>query len=227
MAGVKDYFSGNQRFESLFDFEDATLKSRDQISKHLDPKFIEIVAKMRDPNLTADYMLKTSIRPHVNEKTQVRKMNQSTIDKHIVKNRLDNQGYPLLPVHKMDPIYNQQMLTHHKSPSPRPQEKNWQQLNVMLPILRQNHVTNIIKNDKMLLIDREIEKSCKLRLAKNTIHSPADLTAPSIFQQTKKNKTSMLSEPEHRINVQDIIAVQKNNNRERYEKRLKVEREEA
>ena len=51
----------------------------------------------------------------------------------------------------------------------------------MLPILRQNHVTNIIKNDKMLLIDREIEKSCKLRLAKNTIHSPADLTAPSIF----------------------------------------------
>ena len=67
-GGVKGHFSGYQRFESLFDFEDESF-SRDQINKHSNPKFAEMVAKMRDPNLTADYMLKTSIRPHVIEKT--------------------------------------------------------------------------------------------------------------------------------------------------------------
>ena len=52
-------------------------------------------------------MLKTGIRPRVIEKPKVRKLTQKIIDKQIKKNSLDNQGCPLLPIHKMDPIYHQ------------------------------------------------------------------------------------------------------------------------
>ena len=64
-----------------------------------------MIAKMRDPSLNTDYMLKTGIRPKVIEKPKVRKLNQQTLDKHVSKNN-DNQGCPLLPIHKMDPIYH-------------------------------------------------------------------------------------------------------------------------
>ena len=53
------------------------------INKESNAKFTEIMAKMRDPNLTADYMSKTRIRPHVVEKTQASRLDQITIDKHI------------------------------------------------------------------------------------------------------------------------------------------------
>ena len=108
---------------------------------------------MRDPSLTADYYVKTGIRPHVVEKTKAHKLNQKVVDQHIQKHSLDNLGCPLLPIHKMDTIYNQQMLTNIHTPAQRPKEKSWQQLNVMLPILRQNCSTNIRRNDKMLQLD--------------------------------------------------------------------------
>jgi len=61
---------------------------------------------MRDPALNADYMMKTGIRPLVVEKPKIKKLDQKHIDKEVSKTKLDNQGCPLLPIHKMDPIYH-------------------------------------------------------------------------------------------------------------------------
>ena len=53
----------------------------------------------------------------------------------------------MLPVHKMDHIYKNRMDDLIKRPIKRPKEKSWQQVDVMLPILRQNQTKNIIRND--------------------------------------------------------------------------------
>jgi len=51
-------------------------------------------------------MMKTGIRPLVVEKPKIKKLDQKHIDKEVSKTKLDNQGCPLLPIHKMDPIYH-------------------------------------------------------------------------------------------------------------------------
>jgi len=46
--------------------------------------------KLRDPELNAEYMFKTGIRPLVEEKPKVKKLDQKTLDKHTQKHSKDN-----------------------------------------------------------------------------------------------------------------------------------------
>ena len=71
----------------------------------------------------------------------------------------------------------------------------------------------MIKNEQTMVIDPSVEEQGRQRVIQNTLHSPADLTSPSILQQTKKarrgSKPVNLEEDnlEHRIRVKDIVAV--------------------
>jgi len=86
----------------------------------------------------------------------------------------------------MDPIYYSQMQDLLKSPDFRPKkEREWQQLGIMLPILRQNHTTNVIRNDQWD-VDPDAEIQSRARATLNTLHTPACLTSPSITLQSRK-----------------------------------------
>ena len=73
--GVHDYFSTHQRFHSVFGTSGEYFQ-RSEVSKHNNPKFIEIIAKLRDPSLNADFMEKSVIRPEVAPKLAPKKMDQ-------------------------------------------------------------------------------------------------------------------------------------------------------
>ena len=81
---------------------------------------------MRDPSLNADFMEKSVIRPEVTPKLAPKKMDQKQIDSHLKKINKSNQGCPLIPIHKLEPIYANKMQDVLKEPSARPKEKNWQ-----------------------------------------------------------------------------------------------------
>ena len=64
LTSVKEYFSTHQRFHSAF-ANSSEQFFRSQVNKHSNPKFIEIIAKLRDPSLNAEYMEKAVIKPDV------------------------------------------------------------------------------------------------------------------------------------------------------------------
>lgn len=87
----------------------------------------------------------------------------------------------------MDPIYHQQMHDVLNTKSARPKEQSWQQLGIMLPILRNNASKNIIRNEQ-LDVDPTQELLNQARVIQNTMHTPAALTSPNIFSQNRKAK---------------------------------------
>jgi len=70
-------------------------------------------------------MEKAVIKPDVMRYHIDKKLDQKKLDKHVRKNLHDNQGCPLIPIHKMDPIYHQQMQDVLNSKSARPKEQSW------------------------------------------------------------------------------------------------------
>jgi hypothetical protein len=75
---------------------------KQECGKHSNPKFIEIIAKLRDPSLNADFMEKSIIRPEVIKSPKTTKIDQKIIDGHLKKNEKDNEGCPLLPIHRQE-----------------------------------------------------------------------------------------------------------------------------
>lgn len=71
------------------------------------------------------------------------------------KQIIGNLGIPLLPVHKMDQIEQNKMkdllfnIGHQTSP--KTNERDWNQMKVMLPILKQSVAHNFKRNN--LIID--------------------------------------------------------------------------
>ena len=63
-----------------------------------------------------------------------------------------------------------------KKPINRPKEKSWQQMGIMLPILRQNQTKNIIRNDHLDMMDEESERLNREKVLQRTLHSPNALT---------------------------------------------------
>ena len=59
-ASVKDYFSTDQRFKEVF-MSTGQKYHRAECSKHNNPRFIEIIAKLRDRSLNAEYMQKATL----------------------------------------------------------------------------------------------------------------------------------------------------------------------
>ena len=68
-----------------------------------------------------------------------------------------------------------------KEPSKRPKEQSWQQMGVMLPILRQNATSNIIRNVQSD-IEPEQEDLNIQKIVQNTLHTPAALSTPNILK---------------------------------------------
>ena len=93
---------------------------KSECGKHSNPKFIEIIAKLRDPSLNAEFMEKSFIKPDVVRSPKTTRIDQKMIDGHLKKNEFDNQGCPLLPIHKLDPIYQNRMQDVLKEPNERP-----------------------------------------------------------------------------------------------------------
>lgn len=171
-------------------------------------------------------MERSAIKPDVVSKTKAampKKMNQKSVDSHLLKNKRNNQGCPLIPVHKLETIYANKMNDVLKERIKRPKEASWQQMGVMLPILRQGASKNIIRNDH-LDIDPHQEMLNRMKVVQSTLHSPSALTSPNIFKQHKKTSRSVKVDPgidsyEHRIKVKDIVAVKALNDKEIYRKR--------
>lgn len=63
---------------------------KQECGKHSNPKFIEIIAKLRDPSLNAEFMEKSIIRPEVIKTPKTTKIGQKMIDSHLKKNENDN-----------------------------------------------------------------------------------------------------------------------------------------
>ena len=70
-------------------------------------------------------MEKSVIKPEVIEKPVPKKMDQKLIDAQLKKNQNNNQGCPLIPIHKLEPIYANKMKDVLRERSVRPKEKNW------------------------------------------------------------------------------------------------------
>ena len=74
-------------------------------------------------------MEKTLIRPEQSNASIKRvknKVDQPELESQIKKNIKDNEGCPLLPIHKLDKIYQNRMQDYLKEPIKRPKERNWQ-----------------------------------------------------------------------------------------------------
>jgi len=59
-------------------------------------------------------------------KSAPKRMNQKSVDSHLKKNKRNNQGCPLIPVHKLEPIYANKMNDVLKERIQRPKEASWQ-----------------------------------------------------------------------------------------------------
>ena len=102
------------------------------------------------------------------------------IDEEIQKNKVINLGIPVMSTHNLKDYQRNKVLHILNEPDKRPPERQWQQMKVMLPILRTSGAVNMTRNE---MLAKKLTEHQKTRLNEHTIHSPAELTDFNIQKQ--------------------------------------------
>ena len=96
-----NYFSERGRFDSVLLDTAQRFKVSDCV-KEKNPKYHEIMAKLKDPSLIAEKHARASIKPDMTLlKKKLNDNSSRRIDKEIQKNKITNLGIPIVSVHNL------------------------------------------------------------------------------------------------------------------------------
>lgn len=90
-----------------------------------------------------------------------------------------NLGIPIISSHNLKEFQKNQIQNILNEPDKRPPERQWQQMQVMLPILKTSGATNLNRND---VTKKKLSENAKAKLNEQIIHTPAELADFSIHK---------------------------------------------
>ena len=192
-----EYFSTKTRFNSVFQQSCGKFKAS-ECAKELNPKYKEILAKLKDPSLIKEKQDKAAIKPDMTLlKRKLNDKSSKRIDEEIQKNKVINLGIPIISTHNLKEFQKNKIQKILNEPDKRPPERQWQQMQVMLPILKTTGATNMTRNE--MLATKKLTEDAKAKLNQQIIHTPAELADFSIMQQfgtePKTKRYSLQSSP--------------------------------